>query len=141
MAMFGTKKTKPSEGSDLVLAYLEDAQRVRAALVVFDAKGRETPASLVAVTEERVTLSVQERVLADKGDSVTLLFHLDGLRFKTSSRTQESKAGTLTLDLPAAIDLAERRKNPRARLNQREGATAIALTGLFDGIGGLVHTD
>ena len=135
MAMFGTKKTKPSEGSDLVLAYLEDAQRVRAALVVFDAKGRETPASLVAVTEERVTLSVQERVLADKGDSVTLLFHLDGLRFKTSSRTQESKAGTLTLDLPAAIDLAERRKNPRARLNQREGATAIALTGLFDGIG------
>jgi CheY-like chemotaxis protein len=135
MAMFGMKKPKPTEGSELVLAYLEEVQRVRAALVAFDAKGQETPASLVAVTEERITFSVQGRVLAEKGEPVTLVFHLDGLRFKTTGRTQESKAGTLTLDLPAAIQLAERRKHPRARLNQREGATAIALTGLFDGIG------
>jgi CheY-like chemotaxis protein len=135
MAMFGTKKTKPTEGSELVLAYLEDIQRVRATLVAFDAKGRETPASLVSITEERVTLSVQGRVLAEKGEPVTLLFHLEGLRFKTTGRTQESKAGTLTLDLPTSIELAERRKKPRTRLNQREGATAIALTGLFDGIG------
>jgi CheY-like chemotaxis protein len=45
------------------------------------------------------------------------------------------KPGSAILDLPTAISLAERRKKPRARLNPREGATAIALTGLFDGVG------
>jgi CheY-like chemotaxis protein len=136
MAMFGMKKTKPTEGSDLVLAYLEDAQRVRATLFAVDPKGRETQASLVAITEERVTLAMQGRVQAEKGEAVGLLFYLDGLRLRaTPSRVQESKSGTLALDLPAGIELAERRKKPRARLNQREGATAIALTGLFDGVG------
>ncbi len=135
MAMFGMKKTKPSEGSELVLAYLEDAQRVRATMFALDPKGRETPASLVAVTEERVTLAIQGRVMAEKGESISLIFYLDGLRLKATGRLQEAKAGTLLLDLPATIQLAERRKKPRARLNQREGATAIALTGLFEGIG------
>ncbi len=135
MAMFGMKKAKPSEGSDLVLAYLEDAQRVRATVIALDPKGREVPASLVAVTEERVTLSFQGRVMAEKGEFVSLIFFLDGLRLKTKGRLQELKTGTMMLDLPAAIELAERRRQPRARLNQREGATAIALTGLFEGIG------
>jgi len=135
MAMFGTKKAKHSEGSELVLAYLEDAQRVRATLVALDPKGRETPASLVAVTEERITLATQGRVMAEKGESVVLIFYLDGLRLKTKGRLQELKTGTMILDLPSSIELAERRRKPRARLNQREGATAIALTGLFEGIG------
>jgi len=135
MAMFGGKKTKPSEGSELVLAYLEDAQRVRATLFVIDPKGREIQASLVAVTEERVTLSVQGPVLADKGQPVVLLLYLDGLRLKAKGRLLELKPGTLVMDLPQSLELAERRRKPRARLNQREGATAIALTGLFDGIG------
>jgi CheY-like chemotaxis protein len=135
MAMFGMKKSKPSEGSELVLAYLEDAQRVRATLFALDPKGRETPASLIAVTEERVTLAIQGRVMAEKGEAISLLIYLDGLRLKATGRVQEAKAGTLLLDLPTTIQLAERRKKPRARLNQREGATAIALTGLFEGIG------
>ncbi len=135
MAMFGMKKAKPSEGSELVLAYLEDAQRVRATVITLDPKGREIPASLVAVTEERVTLSTQGKVMAEKGESIGLIFYLDGLRLKTKARIQELKTGTMILDLPASIELAERRRKPRARLNQREGATAIALTGLFDGIG------
>jgi CheY-like chemotaxis protein len=135
MALFGSKKTRPTEGTELVLAYLEDAQRVRATLFVLDPKGRETPASLVAVTEERVTLAVQGRVMAEKGETVSLLFYLDGLRLSAPTRVQEVKSGSFILDLPASIELAERRKRPRARLNQREGATAIALTGLFEGIG------
>jgi len=135
MAMFGMKKSKPTEGAELVLAYLEDAQRVRASLFAIDPKGRETPASLVAVTDERVTLALQGRVMAEKGEAVSLLFYLDGLRLKASARVQEAKPGNLLLDLPGSIELAERRKRPRARLNQREGATAIALTGLFEGIG------
>ncbi|NWJ41723.1 MAG: response regulator [Geothrix sp.] len=135
MAMFGLKKSKPSEGSELVLAYLEDAQRVRATIFAVDPKGREIPASLVVVTEERVTLGVQGRVMAEKGEPIGLLFYLDGLRLKATGRLQELKTGTLVMELPTAIALAERRKKPRARLNQREGATAIALTGLFEGIG------
>jgi CheY-like chemotaxis protein len=135
MAMFGLKKTRSSEGSELVLAYLEDAQRVRATLLAVDPKGREIPASLVAVTEERVTLAIQGRIMADKGDPVGLLFYLDGLRLKAQGRLQELKTGTMVLELPSSIDLAERRKKPRARLNQREGAAITALTGLFEGIG------
>jgi CheY-like chemotaxis protein len=135
MAMFGSKKSRPSEGSELVLAYLEDAQRVRAPLVLLDPKGRETPANLVSVTEERVSLGLQGKVMADKGDSVTLLFYLDGLRLKAPGKVGELKPGTLVLELPSRIELAERRKKPRARINPREGATAVALTGLFEGIG------
>ncbi len=135
MAMFSGKKAKPSEGSELVLAYLEDAQRVRATVLAVDPKGREVPASLVAVTEERVTLSVQGPVMAGKGDGVGILFYLDGLRLEAKGRALEIKPGTLVLALPPSIELAERRKRPRMRINQREGATIIALTGLFEGIG------
>ncbi len=135
MAMFGLKKSKPTEGSELVLAYLEDAQRVRATVFVVDPKGREIPASLVAVTEERVTLGIQGRVMAEKGESVGLLFFLDGLRLKAAGKLLDLKTGTLIMELPSTVELAERRKKARARLNQREGATAIALTGLFEGIG------
>ena len=135
MAMFGSKKSKPSEGSELVLAYLEEAQRVRTHLTLMDGKDRSVPATLTSVTEERVSLNLQAPLQADKGASLSLLFVLDGLRFKTSARLLEMKPGSAILDLPTAISLAERRKRPRARLNPREGATAIALTGLFDGVG------
>ncbi len=135
MAIFGSKKAKSSEGSDLALAYLEEAQRLRSTLVLLDPKGREIPASLVAITDERVTLSTQGKVLADKGDAVGILLFVDGLRLKVSSRALEVKPGTLVLDAPGSIELAERRKKARARLNPREGAAITALTGLFDGIG------
>ena len=135
MAMFGLKKSKSSEGSELVLAYLEDAQRVRATVFAVDPKAREIPASLVIVGEERVTVSIQGRVMAEKGEPISLLFYLDGLRLKATGKLQELKTGTLVMELPSSIELAERRKKARARLNQREGATAIALTGLFEGIG------
>jgi len=135
MAMFGSKKSKSSEGSELVLAYLEEAQRVRTTLTLVDSKRREIPATLGAITEDKVTLATQGPLLADKGSEVTLLFILDGLRFKAEARLLDTKPGSATLDLPGAISLAERRKKPRARLNAREAVTATALTGLFDGVG------
>lgn len=135
MAMFGSKKSKSSEGSELVLAYLEDAQRVRAALTLVDSKRREITATLGAITEDKITLATQGPLLADKGSEVSLLFMLDGLRFKAETRLLETKPGSATLDLPGAISLAERRRKPRARLNAREAVTATALTGLFDGVG------
>lgn len=135
MAMFGTKKTKSSEGSELVLAYLEEAHRVRTPVTILDGQGREVSASLVAITEDRVSLATHGPLTAEKGSGISLIFILDGLRFKAAARILEVKPGTATVDLPTAIVLAERRKKPRARLNAREGATATALTGLFDGVG------
>ena len=135
MAMFGLKKSRPSEGSELVLAYLEDAQRVRAAMTIVDGRQREVPATLASVLEDRVTLATQAPLTVEKGAEVSLVFVLDGLRFKTSAKILDTKPGTTALELPSSISLAERRKKPRARLNAREGATVTALTGLFDGVG------
>lgn len=135
MAMFGLKKSKPSEGSDLVLAYLEEAQRLRVPLTVVDGRGREAAATLASVAEDRVSLHLQAPLTTDKGAALTLFFVLDGLRFKSPTHLLEAKPGTTVLEVPGSIALAERRKKPRARLNAREGATATALTGLFDGIG------
>jgi CheY-like chemotaxis protein len=102
---------------------------------VVDGRGRAVVANLGSVSEERLSVTLQGPLTVDKGSAVDLLFILDGLRFKAPSRIQESKPGAVALDLPSSISLAERRKKPRARLNSREGATAIALTGLFDGVG------
>ncbi|HEX7552302.1 MAG TPA: response regulator [Geothrix sp.] len=133
--MFGKKKSQPSEASDLVLAYLEEVQRVRCTLTLQDANGRGVQATLTSVTEERVGLNLQGSLVAEKGAAASLVFLLDGLRFKASTKLLELKSGSAAVELPASISLAERRKKPRARLNAREGATAIALTGLFDGVG------
>lgn len=135
MAMFGTKKAKSSESSELVLAYFEEIQRLRVPLSIVDGRGRAVPAALGSVSEDRLAVSPQGPLTVDKGASVDLFFILDGLRFKASTKLLENKPGLVALDLPSGISLAERRKKPRARLNSREGATAIALTGLFDGVG------
>ncbi|GLH70598.1 hypothetical protein GETHPA_21310 [Geothrix rubra] len=133
MAIFGQKKQR--QGSDLVLAYLEEAQRVRTALTLLGPKGREVQATLSLVADDRVALSLQGPLLADKGAEVCLLFVLDGLRIQAPTTLLEMKPGSATVEIPERLALAERRKRPRARLNAREGATATALTGLFDGIG------
>ena len=135
MAMFGSKKAKPSEGSELVLAYLEDAQRVRAPLLMVDARDREVPATLVSVMEDKVILSPQGALTVDKGAPLALVLVLEGLRFRMPTRLLETKQGSATVELPSEITLAERRRRPRARINAREGATVTALTGLFDGVG------
>ena len=135
MAMFGMKKPKPSEGSELVLAYLEDAQRVRVPLLLVDHRGREVPATFVSVMEDKVIVAPQSALTVDKGGEINLLFIQEGLRFKAPTRLLETKPGSATLEVPSSIALAERRKRPRARLNPREGATVTVLTGLFDGVG------
>ena len=135
MAIFGQKKQRQGEGSELALAYLEDAQRIRAPLTVLGPKGREAQATLSKVSDDRITLNLQGPLVGDRGADLTLFFQLDGLRLKVSTTLLESKSGSAVVEVPDGIALAERRKKPRARLNAREGATATALTGLFDGIG------
>lgn len=135
MAMFGSKKLKPSEGSELVLAYLEEAQRAKARLVIVGSRQQEVSAHLTSVSEEGVSLALQGPLMEEPGSAVSLVFILDGLRFRAPGRLLEVKPGSASMSLPASIVLAERRKHPRARLNAREGATVTALTGLFDGVG------
>lgn len=135
MAIFGQKKARQGDSTELALAYLEEAQRLRTPLIVLAPKGRQAPALLAAVGEERLTLNLQGPLLAEKGDPLSLILHLDGLRLKVTTALVDVKPGTATLEAPEGIALAERRKKPRARLSAREGATATALTGLFEGIG------
>ena len=135
MAIFGQKKPRPEGGSDQVLAYLEEAQRLRVPITVLASQGREIPASLSMVSDDRVTLALQGPLMMERGASLSLLFILDGLRLKAPTTLLDLKPGSAVVEVPEALALAERRKKPRARLNAREGATATALTGLFDGIG------
>ncbi len=132
--LFGKDKGEGGS-SDLVLAYLEEAQRLRASMVLMDPKSRELNVHIQSVGEERVGLQAQGLLPVEKGDKFTLLLNMDGSRFRMKLRAIEMKNGTLQVEVPTEIELAERRKRPRARLNAKEGATATALTGLFEGTG------
>jgi CheY-like chemotaxis protein len=134
MAMFGLKKDKPSGDSELSLAYLEEVQRMRVPLSMEDSRGRALISLLTTVADDKIALSTQG-LHFEKGTAVSLVFVLEGLRFNVSTKVLESKPGSAVVGPPTGIALAERRKRPRGRLNAREGATAIALTGLFDGVG------
>jgi hypothetical protein len=131
MTGFSLVKSKPLEGAQLVLTYLEDAQRTRALLKVEDGPGREVRASLLTFTEADLTLTTQEPLALEVGSEINLLLFLDGLRFKASTLVLMARPGCVILALPSAIHLAERRRKPRAYMSVCEGAAAIALSGLF----------
>ena len=60
MALFGFGKDKREAGtSDLVMAYLEDAQRVRSPFLVKDARKVEFSAVIQGLNEEAGTLNFQ----------------------------------------------------------------------------------
>lgn len=132
--LFGKDKGEGG-GGDLPLAYLEEAQRLRAPLILIDPKGREMAAQIQSIGEDRIALHATGILPVEKGDKFGLLVHLDGSRFRVKLRAIEIRNGQLWVDLPLEIELAERRRKPRARLSAKEGATATALTGLFEGIG------
>lgn len=132
--LFGKDKDDRGD-SDLALAYLEDAQAKRIPLTLVDPKGRELPAHVQAVLEDRVSFSASGLMPVEKGDKFSILLVIDGLRLRIKLRAYEIKNGVLQVAPPTEIELAERRKKPRARISSKEGATGTALTGLFDGIG------
>lgn len=133
MAFFGLTKSGPPKGPERVLAYLLDAQRRMAPLKIEDAQGREVPATLDLITPIRVVLSSREPLDLRKGAETHLVFILDNLRFKAPTRVLEADPlGSATVELPRAVDLAERRKMARGYLSAREGATAMAMAGLFN---------
>ncbi|WP_306598550.1 hypothetical protein [Geothrix sp. 21YS21S-2] len=139
MAIFGFGKDKKDGGGsqELVLAYLEDAQRVRAPFTLSGPRKAEVSAILQGIDESEGTATFQTTgpLIAEKGNAVELIFIQEGLRIGGSARLLETRSGVAVLELPDALELKERRGAPRARLNPKEGATITALTGLFDGVG------
>ena len=137
MAMFGFGKSKEgAPGLDQILAYLEEALRARSPFTV-SFKGGETSAFLHSVNEEasRFQLLPREDLPVDKGGKVAFTFIHDGLRIGGTGLALEVRPGILALKLPESLELMERRRKPRARLNPKEGATVTALQDLAKGVG------
>jgi CheY-like chemotaxis protein len=139
MAIFGFGKDKKDGGgsSELVLAYLEDAQRVRAPFTLVGPRKTEVAATLQGMDEAEGTATFQLTgpLMADKGQTIEFIFIQESLRIGGSARLLENRPGVAILELPDALELKERRGAPRARVNSKEGATLTALTGLFEGVG------
>jgi len=138
MALFGFSKggKDPAKTDELVLAYLEDALRVRSPFLLKDKQG-ETRATLHSVDEERGSFRLNpsaELSLANGGRLEFILLH-EGLRLGGSATALDVRPGVLNLHLPRALELRERRRLPRARLNPKESASLSALQSLGEGVG------
>jgi len=138
MALFSFGKDKPKESGDpTVMAYLEDAMRVKAPAMILDPHKNEIPCSIQAINEAEGTLQLilRANLLAEKGSKIVLVVIIDGMRIGGPSKLHEAKPGSAVVDIPDSFELMERRKKQRAKINPREGTTCILLSGLFDGIG------
>lgn len=139
MALFGFgKEKKGGDASETVLAYLEDAQRVRAPITVQDARKKAVSATIQGINETEGTLTLQMSaplVGAEKGSRIDLIFMADALRVGFSTKALEVRSAAMVVELPDSIDLMERRSSPRARLNPKEGATLTGLSSIFEGVG------
>jgi len=139
MAVFGFGKEKKDSGGgpELVLAYLEEAQRNRVPFTLAVPGKPAIPAAIQSIDEGqgRITFQGPQPPTADKGSRLELIFIQEGLRVGGSSRVVELRPNLVVAELPGALELKERRAQPRARLNPKEGTTLTALTGLFEGVG------
>ena len=138
MAIFGFGKEKTGQDdSPQVLAYLEDAYRQRSPFVLKAPGQPEVAAQLHSVEEEARTFRLlPERDLkVDKGGKVEFTLIHDGLRIGGSTRAAETRQGVVVLHFPGALALMERRRQPRARINPKEGATLTALQDILAGVG------
>lgn len=138
MAIFGFGKDKKEQNSsELVLAYLEDVQRLRTPVQLRDPKNREVASILQSIDEEggRLTFQLSGPLMAEKGERIRFIYLHDTLRLGGQAKLLEVRSGTAVLDIPSELELRERRRTPRARINPREGSTLTALTSLFEGVG------
>jgi c-di-GMP-binding flagellar brake protein YcgR len=138
MAIFGLGKDSKKDGGDpTVMAYLEDALRLKAPAMLIDPHKNELPCNIGSIREEEGTMNLQlhANLLAEKGAKVGFVVIVDNMRIYGTSKLQEVKPGHAAIDFPGSFELSERRKKQRAKVNPREGTTATLLSGLFDGIG------
>jgi hypothetical protein len=136
MSLFSFGKEKQKEGGDpTVMAYLEDAFRVKAPCMLIHKN--EIPCNISVIQEPAGTmqLHLHANLMADKGTKVSFVLIIDGMRIGGHSKLQEVKPGSAVIDIPSSFELMERRKKQRAKTNPREGTTVALLSGLFDGIG------
>ena len=138
MAIFGFGKDKKDSGnaSEQTLAYLEDAQRTRAGFTLVGKKA-EVSATIQAIDEGEglITFQTQLNLAAEKGAKVEFIFLQENLRLCGSSSIADKRGTLLLVPIPDTLEIKERRSQPRARLNPKEGTTITALTGIFDGVG------
>jgi CheY-like chemotaxis protein len=139
MALFSFSKDKPKDGGGdpTVMAYLEDAMRVKSPAMLLDPHKNEIPCSIQSINEPEGTMQLilRANLLAEKGAKIGFVVIVDGMRIGGTSKLHEVKPGSAVIDIPASFELMERRKKQRAKINPREGTTCILLSGLFDGIG------
>lgn len=137
MALFGFGKDKKEGGSsELVLAYLEDAQRVRSPFLLKDKRKVDVAATLQSVDEDGCTVTFQAPGgTFEKGAKLEFVFMQENLRLGSSTRIMDVRSNLVVAEIPDELELMERRKQPRARLNPKEGANLTALTNLFEGVG------
>lgn len=124
MTLAGPKTRKLSHEQEGVLAYLLEVARTASLLRLEDAQGREVPATFKAITEEEVELTSERPLQLEARAGTHLVFVLHDLRYKAPTTVLALADGTITLALPARLELAERRKRTRGYLN-------FALLGLF----------
>jgi len=95
------------------------------------------PGTLQSLDEEAGTFNIQVGgpYVGEKGAKADFVFIHENLRLGATARVCEIRGGTVVLEIPGELDLLERRKQPRARLNPKEGATLTGLTSLFEGVG------
>ena len=139
MALFGFGKEKKDGNacSELVLAYFEEAQRLRTVFTLIGPKKNELTATLQGIDEAAgvATFQVNGLLGADKGAKVRFLYIHEGLRLGGGCVLAELRPGLAVLELPDTLEVVDRRSQARARLNPKEGSTLTALTGIFDGVG------
>lgn len=139
MAIFGFGKDKKDGGqaSEQTLAYLEDAQRTRTTFTLIGAKKAEVSATLQAIDEAEglITFHTPLNLAAEKGAKVEFIFLQENLRLSGSGSIAEKHGNLVLVPIPDTLEIKERRSQPRARLNPKEGTTITALTGIFDGVG------
>jgi len=123
MPLFGPKGGLPA-GAGSVRACLAEALRSGGPCKLEDARGREVAAGLERVAAGEVTLTAEGSLELAKGDRVNLIFIVYDTRYKAPTRVLAVDPPRISLALPLAIHLAERRKRSRNYLN-------IALLGLF----------
>jgi hypothetical protein len=133
---FGEKKGNGAEAVQ-VLAYLEDALRLRSPFVLMLSGKGETRAALHSLSEDaRIFRLLPETPFKGaKGAKVTFCMIHEGMRLGASTRLVEAREGIVVLAFPEALELMERRSHPRARLNPKEGASLTALQDIFEGVG------
>ena len=113
MAIFNFSKGKEEPASpELVLAYLEEAMRVRSPFIVRNDKGQESSALVHSVNEEARSFRLlpKDHLPVAKGGKVAFTFIHDGLRIGGASRALEA-----SLHPPPARRPWSRRS--RARVN------------------------